>query len=370
MNIESLTSEGRKIERRLMDLGVIRETRSLEARPEEATTAFGVGYPMKAMEKFLGYYDNSLKIAFNPSISISTDFSYCLSACRYIARGSNDRVFLDGEESQLYLERAKHALDYVRNAYGLSGSFHFYIRRYRKYTDAKGMSESASVATSVAMAMSMLLFQSEADESIISELARFVSGSGTRGIFRGTAFWLSYPGISHRMCHAARVADFPKGLKYGIFPKSSSVMTSSAHRIAVASGFYSSWVKSKYPVLNDLLDSSFETSMLLARGQQEMYNLNAIMLSGSVFLQTSESLKLIRALQEFQKSNEGIFLTGDTGPSIMVASLDGSLIREFASSVEDVYLPGGQDFSQHNKSNIAFRSEAESVLNDMARNVQ
>ena len=122
------------------------------------------------------------------------------------------------------MERAKHSLDYVRNAYGLSGSFHFYIRRYRKYTDAKGMSESASVATSVAMAMSMLLFQSEADESIISELARFVSGSGTRGIFRGTAFWLSYPGISHRMCHAARVADFPKGLKYGIFPKSSSAL--------------------------------------------------------------------------------------------------------------------------------------------------
>lgn len=366
MNIDSLTSEGRKIERKLREQGLISETRIVKARPEEGITSIGVGYPMKAMEKFLGYYDGPMKIAFNPSVSISTDFSFCLSACRYVAKGSRDIVYLDGSMSEQYQERAKAALDYVRREYGVKGSFHFYIKRYRKYGEAKGMSESASVATSVSMAISKLLFQSESDDPLISELARLVSGSGTRGVFRGTSFWLSYPGISPRMCHATKVADFPKGLNYGIFPKPSEVKTSSAHQVAVASDFYGAWVESKYPALNELIDSSFETTKLLARGQQEMYNLNAILLSGSVFLQTPESIGLIHSLQKFQRSNDGFFFTGDTGPSIMIASMDHALLSEFTSSVNDTYLRGGQDFHQHEAEMDVFRKEAEASLDEMA----
>lgn len=359
--------EGDSIRKKLTDAGIYRPLDNYEPDPEDNKISVGYSYPIKAFEKFLGYYDSYYNIAYNPSISFNTDFSLIFSACRYNKNSGNDDVMLDGKPADKYMERYRKPLEFFRKNNNIKGSFSFYIKRYRKYSDAKGMSESSAVASAVSRSIVKNILGEGAgrDDSIVSRYARMVSGSGTRAAVNGPSIWLSYPGINENESYAVKIpADVTK-INYAIFPANIDYQTTSAHSESVKSPFYNSWISEKYRRLSDIVSRGFNTEDLMERGLEDMFSLNSVLMSRGNIVQTPESLALLKIFLEFRKKNPGIYITGDTGPSLMVMSSDKRLLDEFLEISGGNYLKGGHNPDAHKKYMNEFRKEAEEYFSSL-----
>lgn len=331
---------GQILESELVKKGIFRKAGEYEPDLEEGRVTHGYGYPITGLEKFLGYFDETINIANFPSISIVTDFSVSHAYCVYSREPGADSVSLDGKESKKYSDKAKKALQFFKSKQGISGSFKFYVERIKKYSDAKGLGESASVAAAVSRALMDNAFGKGAsgDATLTSRFARLVSGSGTRSVSGGLSLWLSYPYIEEENSAGYFIKDPGEEIYVGAFPKPSHIVTDSAHRMAEASEFYGRWVSSKYQHLIEEFENDFDMENLLQRAQQEMYTLNSIILSRGHFIQTPESLSIINSLNQFREKNDGLYYTADTGPTIVLMSSDRKLIEEFVSTREDDFI--------------------------------
>ena len=366
LDYNELKEKGERIKDSLMEIGAYKEISYDLPETEDMKTTTSTSYPIKAFEKFLGFYDNNEKIAFNPSISFNTDFSYCISSCRYLKEEGKDFVRLDGETSSTYKAKADRALSYFKKRFNLHGSFQFNVRRFRRYENAKGMSESSAVAAAVSLSLVENVFPSSANkESIASRFARLVSGSGTRACINGLSIWLSYPGIDPDQSFAVRLKNNPMKFYYGIFPNSQNIATDKAHETAVKSIFYGSWIMDKYDALNTAVENNFDEGYLLKRGQKDSLSLHSVLLSGGLIVQTPESISLIRKILDFQNKNEGIYLNADTGPSIMIASTEKSLLKEFYENEGSRYLEGSFRFEGHLANEAEFKKESEEFFSGL-----
>ncbi len=338
---------GNIIEKGLIEKGIFKHMQDHVPDLEDGRTTSGYGYPITGLEKFLGYFDQSINIANFPSISIVTDFSVTHSVCKYTKRDGEDEVWLDGKQDKKYTEKARRALQFFKSIYEISGSFKFYIERKKKYENAKGLGESASVAASVARALIENVFGKDAlrDVTLVSRFARMVSGSGTRSVSGGLSIWLSYPYMEESHSAGYFIRD-TNDFHVGAFPMPSMLVTDSAHKLAKASDFYGRWVSSKYHHILEELDSGFDTDYLLTRAQEEMYTLNSIILSQGHFIQTPSSLDIINSLVGFTAKNEGLYYTADTGPSIVLLSKDKKLVEEFVASREEEFIWSSSSVSE------------------------
>lgn len=331
---------GQILETELIRKGIFRPSSEHEADLEEGRTTFGHGYPITGLEKFLGYFDETINIANFPSISIVTDFSVAHAYCRYTRKPGVDSVSLDGKESKKYSQKASKALQFFKSKYGISGSFRFYVERKKRYKDAKGLGESASVAAAVSRALMENAFGKGAskDVTLTSRFARLVSGSGTRSVSGGLSIWLSYPYMEEEHSAGYFIRDPGNEIHVGAFPQPSHIVTDSAHRLAESSDFYGRWVSKKYQHILEELDNDFQIDYLLQRAQEEMYTLNSVILSTGHFIQTPESLSLITSLNKFREKNPELYYTADTGPTIVILSKDRKLVEEFVSEREEEFL--------------------------------
>jgi diphosphomevalonate decarboxylase len=359
--------EGENIRRKLADRGLYKELENYNPELEPGKVSIGYSYPIKAFEKFLGYYDNYYKIAYNPSISFNTDFSLIFSACMYIPGKGQDSVMLDGEPADEYRERYVKPLEIFRKNTGITGSFAFYIKRYRKYRAGKGLSESSAVASAVSRSLVSNAFGSKAasDDSYVSRYARLVSGSGTRAAVNGPSIWLSYPGIMEQDSFAVKIPASVDKINYAIFPKNIDYRTSDAHSEVIKSPFYDSWVSEKYDKIYEIIEGNFETESLMNRAMEDMFSLNSVLMSRGNVIQTPESISLMKHFITFRNKNNGIYLTGDTGPSLMAMSSSGALLNEFLESVEDPRIIGSHHPADHKKYEKEFAGEAQEYFNSI-----
>ncbi len=333
---------GDLIHRELIRLGIWREAAEGTANLESEKTGVGYGYPIIGLEKFLGYFDRSLNIANFPSISLLTDFSYAVSYCKYIEKPASDLVSLDGSTDGKYQDRARKALSFFKSLYGITGSFLFYIKRIRKYDNAKGLGESAAVAAAVARSITSCALEEKAarNDELVSRLARLVSGSGTRSVTGGVSMWLSYPYINEKECHGIRLPVDQKKIHFGAFPMPSGWLTDDAHRLAESSPFYGRWEAEKFDRILEEIQNGFSIENLLTRAQDEMFKLNSVILSTGNFIQIPESLSIINDLKEFTRKNSALHYTADTGPSIVLLSQDRSVIEEFIEGRKEKFIWG------------------------------
>ena len=359
--------EGENIKRKLIEKGLYRQLEKYNPELEPDKISIGYSYPIKAFEKFLGYYDDYYKIAYNPSISFNTDFSLVYSACMYTKRENSDSVILDGNQADRYIERYRKPLEIFRKNTGVRGSFKFYIKRYRKYNEAKGLSESSAVASAVSRCLIKNVFGHKAggDDSFVSRYARLVSGSGTRAAINGPSIWLSYPGIMEEDSFAVKIPTEAEKIHYAIFPKNIDYQTSDAHSEVVKSPFYDSWLDRKYRRINEIIDEDFNIEDLMRRAMEEMFDLNSVLMSRGNVIQTPESISLLKNFIKFSKKNAGIYITGDTGPSLMVMSSDKSLLNEFLVSEDDPRIIGSHYPTEHKQREMEFYNESKESLESL-----
>ncbi len=369
MDTKRVFTIGEKIKSTLEKEGLYQQIEYPEPSLDDGNISYGLSYPIKAFEKFLGYYDSAEKIAFNPSISFNTDFSFCLSACKYTKTAKTDSVVLDGVTNDSYTLKATSALQSFKKKFKIEGSFQFYLKRYRKYTEAKGMSESSAVASAASRSLINNLFNEKKStmDHLTSRFARLVSGSGTRASIEGLSIWLSYPGLDSDQSFAVKIRDNPKEIYYGIFPKRNSIKTDQAHNNVKNSIFYDTWIYDKMDAVKNATENNFNTSFLIERGQKDSLNLHSVLISSGMFAQTGESIELLRKIMKFQSDSEGIYFNADTGPSIMISSLDRNLILECKSYVNENFLEGGTKYDDHVKKMNDFKKESEAYFNSISR---
>ena len=341
-DVQRLHILGEEIQEKVISLGLYKEPGTYETSLDNGKITYGEGSSITGIEKFLGYYDKKNNIAYSPSISITTDFCTVKSFCKYVEESNKDAVCLDDETDKKYTMRAKKALDNFRELTGITGSFQFYLTRTRAYTSAKGLGESAAVASSVARSLIGNVFGAEAamDRHFVSRCARLVSGSGTRAAIGNTSLWLSYPGLPAEKSYAIELPSEVDKLHIAAFPKKSTIETMSAHDLAVNSPFYEAWLDKKYTRLKNVLDQGWKLDTLCQVAQSDMFDLNSVILASGAFIQTPESIALINAFLGFQKNNANIYMTTDTGPTIVIMSTDKELIEGFKKTVPDFCIDG------------------------------
>lgn len=342
LNSDGLTAEGKEIERLLVDKGIFKDLDDYQTNVEDGRITYAEGYPMTAIEKFLGYYDDKTNIAYSPSISFNTDLSVAQAYCEYSKVEGKDSVLLDGTSDERYTAGAGKALDNFRRMFNVKGSFRFNIKRVKRYGSAKGLGESAAVAAATARALVGNVFGEEAakDDIFVSRIARYASGSGTRSVTGGFSIWLSYPGISERACHGANLPVKLDRFSFIAYPNPSQIKTFDAHRVVVGSPFYETWIRNKYKKIINLIDSGFALDEMMRHAEEDMLLLNSMMTSQGIFIQGQESLKIINAVVGFKAKGNNIYMTADTGPSIVVMSEDKSLLDEFKKSINAESLGG------------------------------
>ncbi len=333
-SLEELNVKGRAISDVLKTKGFYKELKNYEPGPEIGKVSYGEGYPITAISKFLGYYDKNLNIAFTPSISIATNFSLAKCTCEYIREKGKDIVSLDGEMSDSYTKRATKALNIFRRITNIEGSFIFKINREKRYEKAKGLGESAAVAAATARALISNVFGEKAarDKDFVSRFARLVSGSGTRSAAGGLAIWISFPSINEAESYAVNMPLDANNFNFAAFPDSHNITTLKAHDTAMSSPFYPAWINGKDDEILQLLSSKMEPKSLMELAEKEMFRLTAILHANGVIIQTEKSLKLIKQIIEFRQNGGNIFMTTDTGPSIVIMSDNKEELEKFVST--------------------------------------
>ncbi len=307
---------------------------------EDGKTTYGYGYPVKAFEKFLGYFDPEKHIPYTPSISFNNDFSVCQSTCTYRKDLKDDVVIFDGQSSEKYYLRAKKALDNFRSLLGIDAKFQFVVQLTRRYDRAKGLSESSAVAASVSRSLLRNVFSSEPDERLVSRFAKFVSGSGTRSSIPGVSMWLSYPGISEQECFAVRLPVDYSRFHFAAIPLHTDIATSDMHKLVVKSPLYIPWITEKYQKIEKIVDSGFLIEDLMNRGFEEMISLSNLIKSVGQEIHTADTLTIIEKFLEYRRRNGNIYMTTDTGPSTIIMSTDKSILDGFLDTLPYSSLRG------------------------------
>ena len=216
------------------------------------------------------------------------------------------------------------------------------VTRERRYQNAKGLGESAAVAAACAGALIANAFGRDAlkDGALVSRYARLASGSGTRSVSGGISIWTSFPGIREEESYGTRLPFDIKDLHFVAYTDFHNIQTLNAHSIAASSPFYSVWIRNKYDRIRHVIES-LSLSELMRLAQEDMFYLNSLLVSGGTFIQTERSMKIIRDVIEAQKMGESIFMTADTGPSIIVMSTDKDALDKFVKNEGSLKpLPG------------------------------
>lgn len=357
--VARLTQLGRKMHSRLDKNGMFKEVKAHEKGMEEGRITSGTGYPIIGIEKFLGYYDSAIKIAYSPSISLTTDFSRAEAFCQY-ERDGKDEVVLDGASSDKYAKRMGKALDFFKRANGISGSFRFYITRKKRYADAKGLGESASVASAASEALVRCVFGDEAakDRKLVSMYARLVSGSGTRSSSGGMSMWLSYPGIKSSQCYAERLDGKSNEIHIFAIPEKSAIETISAHDAAKKSDFYRPWIFGKYERFLEGIESN-GIDELLEAAENDTLRLDAVLMSGGMFVHNDRSLHRIKKFMDFKKTDDRVYMSADTGPSIVFLSRSAKAISALKKFLGEEALQGSVPKPATSSGRLKLPKEAE-----------
>ncbi|MGC8609098.1 MAG: diphosphomevalonate/mevalonate 3,5-bisphosphate decarboxylase family protein [Thermoplasmata archaeon] len=312
----------------------------IELKPDKVFA--GSGDPITGIVKFLGYYDDKYNIANFPSISFNTDFSMAMSACVYSEKTGMDSVVFDDTVNEKYTERAIKALNIFKNTYGIKGSFRFYIKRRKRYGEAKGLGESAAIASATARSIVRCAFHKDAvdDVPFVSSIARLVSGSGSRSVAGGVSFWNSYEGISPSESYAFRLPVDTSRFFFAALPAKLDYKTESAHKAAVRSPFYKAWEKFQLEKIEDIIDSNFDIVKMMKTAEKDALMMHAVLMSSGEIILSPETNAIINSLKEYRLKNEGLYYTMDTGPSIVIMSDQKNLIESFLSQIDRKYIWG------------------------------
>ncbi|BAB59938.1 TVG0795952 [Thermoplasma volcanium GSS1] len=308
---------------------------------------YGSGYPITGLIKFLGYYDESLKIANFPSISLNTDVSEAYSAFMISKDNGNDTAVVEGENSPNITKKAMTAINVFKNLYDIKGSFHFYLRIKRKYAGAKGLGESAAVAAAASRSLVSALFEKEAlkDSNFISIVARLASGSGSKSVAGPLSLWLTAPAVSHEGSFSLNLRKEIDDIFLCAVPIRDSVSTAEAHNTVIKSPFYQQWSRLQFDAVYSIISRGGYSAQIIENATTNTYLMHSVLISTGKLLWNQDTLRAMGIVEDMRRIGRLIGFSIDTGPSVLVMADREDLIKEFKERYNgeciDASVPNG-----------------------------
>lgn len=273
-----------------------------------------------ALVKYWGKRDEALKLATNPSLSISLGHKGATTTIT-VNNNPKDQFLFSNQilsDDNKHYHRLKNYFDLFR-----PDNTFFNVTIDLNIPFAAGLASSACVFASIVCALDKL-FNWQLPSSQLSILARLGSGSAARSIEHGFIEWLLGDRDDGMDSYGKRLnINWPK-LRIGlcILSKSPKKIGSSAGMklTCETSPLYSSWPKAATKDLaalkNALAENSFETLGLIS--EQNALMMHATMLASrpTILYTNTDTLSLMNQVWALREQGHHIYFTQDAGPNL------------------------------------------------------
>jgi diphosphomevalonate decarboxylase len=290
--------------------------------------------------KYHGLADFDLRTAYFSSISINNDSAFTITYVKFNQKFDNDQFILNGirmEPDSSEFQRVFHQLEYIRKHAEITTHATVISRNISKKTNntaiGKGLGFSASAGAAIAKAAISILYEQSSEYTQNSRLnsifSRYMAGSATRSAVGGISLWLNHPKIDDLDSYAVQLNrekddSFMQNISLITIPISSKVRTDQAHKIAIKSIFYPSWLENRQKYLIQLIEAinqhNFQTIGELA--EYDTMCLHAVTmtseLKNSLIIWTPETLSIMHLIQKIRSNGIPVYFSIDTGPSVVL----------------------------------------------------
>ena len=298
-----------------------------ESTVSRASSATARAHPNLALVKYWGRRDGAPNLPANGSISLNLSGVVTSTTVTFDPALRADMVSVNGEPARgIVYERVTAHIDRVRDLAGFASRVS--VESRNDFPMAAGIASSAaafaalSLAAITAAGLTLSLRE-------LSVLARKGSGSAARSIPDGFVEWI--PGRDDRDSYAFSLA--PRDywdlrvvtVAWPLAPK--PVSSLAGHDAAPSSPFYAARLASVEQTLAVVRDAikCRDLATLGMAAEREALSLHAIAMtsrladrpwmSGVIYL-APESLRLIRAVQQWREAGLSVYFTLDAGPSV------------------------------------------------------
>ena len=327
MDKEKIKEWNEKVEGWVFERFKKEEWPSWEKKEEVEGEVVVRAHPILGIEKYLGMWDGSRRLAYFPSLKLTNDSYATYMYARFDASLKEDVVvFGDKVAEGKELKRFMKIIGKFRELTGVKTPVKIISKHVPKIgkVRGKGLGLSASASGAAASALLLAAGYRELYENnrFLSVLARYLSGSGTSSAAGGFSVWFSYEGIKDEDSYAVCVS---KGdwLDLVVVPiPYEGFKTESAHKAAVASPYYKEWAELKGEWVYDLLDAieKKDVERVGKHAEKDAYWLSMLMATGGDYINwMPQTTGVAREVVNIRREH-GIkaYYTMDTGPSVAV----------------------------------------------------
>ncbi|WP_166983391.1 diphosphomevalonate decarboxylase [Paramicrobacterium fandaimingii] len=284
-------------------------------------TSTATAHPNIALAKYWGKRNDALIIPATGSLSLTLDVFPTTTSVTLSDEGADavrlDGVLLTGDESN----RVRTVLDRIRELSGRTG--HARVESSNTVPTAAGLASSAAAFAALATAAADA-FGLDADDRMLSRIARRGSGSACRSVFPGVARWNA--GIDDESSYAEPLSwnGPPLAMVVGIVSSQRKAVSSrtAMRRTVETSPYFSAWVTSSAALLDQMSDAvaagDFATVGELT--EQSALRMHASMFGAvpPVRYLSAASLALFDAVVTLRSAGIDAYATADAGPNVKV----------------------------------------------------
>lgn len=333
--IQKLKEETEKIRTYLKQQGKLEEKPKLTKKEEIEGEATATAYPILGLEKYLGMFDNDLRLAYFPSISVCHRVMKTITYLKFDKRLPDDLFVVNGRKVDKNLTRLFRVVQSFRKDTDIKTKMLVASRNmFQNGSDAKGLGTSAAAGAALAKAMITAAYgeKTSRNSRLVSTYARLFAGSASRSAAGGVAVWLSYEGITPEESYAVRIDDGKLPLKLVVVPMPLAITTEEMHKKALSSPLYEKWAMRKAQHVFELI-KQVENKDILKIGEmaeKDTRFFHSMLLLGGSLVWRPETISLIHLANKLKESKIPAYYSIDTGPSVFILTED-----KYANKVVD-----------------------------------
>jgi diphosphomevalonate decarboxylase len=275
-----------------------------------------------AFIKYWGNRDDTLRIPSNGSISLNLAGLETTTTVHFAPELDADRLFLNGEEAEeRMLKRVSEHLDHIRELAGVRLSAE--VISENNFPTGTGIASSASAFSALTLAACGALGL-DLSERVLSTLARLGSGSASRSIPGGYVEWVA--GTDHESSYAETIAPAEHwnliDLVAVVSEAHKEIGSTGGHSLAGTSPLQEARVSDTDRRLSlcreAILARDFEA--LAAIAELDTLMMHAVMMTStpSLIYWSPDTIRIIKATQEWRRRGTPAFFTIDAGPNVHV----------------------------------------------------
>ncbi|PFG31570.1 diphosphomevalonate decarboxylase [Paramicrobacterium agarici] len=280
-----------------------------------------IAHPNIALAKYWGKRDATLILPAAGSLSLTLDV-FPTTTTVTVGEDDGDVVSLDGVQlSGDESGRVRTVLDRVRELSGRRE--HAHVTSVNTVPTAAGLASSAAAFAALATAAADA-YGLEADDRMLSRIARRGSGSACRSIFAGLARWNAGDDDESSYAEPLRWSGAPLAMIVAVVSSGRKSVSSrdAMRRTAESSPYFPAWVESSSALLEQMSAAVAEADFtrIGQLTEQSALRMHASMFGAvpPVRYLTAASIALFDAVVTLRASGVEAYATADAGPNVKV----------------------------------------------------